>query len=406
MKAHVTVIVLCAMFFCLRSFAQEPRLVFDTIPALGSFDDLAGHVEHVIPGNFRVAVYIFVDSGGGWWNKPSFEGASTPIDPSGLWSVDVTTGGADEWASKIAAFLVDQSFSPPLLSGSATLPPSLLAAARAQAAVRRSALGNTRLVYFSGHEWWVKTSDWPAGPGPNYFSDSLDNVWLDDANRLHLKISKVGTRYHCAEVVSTASFGHGAYMFHLDTPVALIDPMAVLGLFTWSDTPDFHYREIDIEYSRWGDPNNQAGQFVVQPWDGQGNIDRFTLGLDAAPTVSTFIWGPESVEFFSVMGNTMTLPDPNGLIHSWTYTGPDLPEPGDENARMNLWLMSGQPPADGLEQEVIVRAFEFVPYSELEGGWPPKEPMPMGNAALPCLILALIATSARLLTNRKHPGCP
>src|SRR5437870_9597705 len=60
----------------------------------------------------------------------------------------------------------------------------------------------------------------------------------------------------------SASFGFGTYRFRLDSPVDDIDPNAVVGLFTWSDRPDFNHREIDIEISRWGEPGNPNAQFV------------------------------------------------------------------------------------------------------------------------------------------------
>jgi len=38
-----------------------------------------------------------------------------------------------------------------------------------------------REIEFSGYKWFVKGSgDWKAGPGPNYFSDSEENAWIDD----------------------------------------------------------------------------------------------------------------------------------------------------------------------------------------------------------------------------------
>ncbi len=388
---HVHMLLAAGIAFAsCGALALEPRLILDAVPSLGASGTLSGHVENTHPANHHVAVYIYVEGSGGWWNKPSFDEAATPIAPGGTWSVNIDTGGADRWATKIAAFLLDATTAPPILEGAQTLPDVLLENARTHAALYRSALGNTRLLYFSGHEWWVKNSSGPVGPGPNYFSDSQDNVWMDSEHRLHLKISKVTTQYRCAEVVSTQSFGHGAYVFHLDSPVAQIDPMAVLGLFTWSDAPEYTHREIDIEYSRWGDSNNEAGQFVIQPWDEEGNIDRFPLEPQSAPTTSAFIWGPESVKFFSVLGSAINLPNPNETIHSWTYTGFDLPEPGGENARMNLWLMSGQAPTDGQEIEVIVRAFDFVPLAELNDSSPG---VPIGKKALALVTGALMAAS-------------
>ena len=38
-----------------------------------------------------------------------------------------------------------------------------------------------RTVEFSGHTWRIRSNDVPRGPGPNYFSDSTANVWVDDS---------------------------------------------------------------------------------------------------------------------------------------------------------------------------------------------------------------------------------
>ena len=39
------------------------------------------------------------------------------------------------------------------------------------------------------------------------------------------------------------------------------------------------YNEIDVEWSRWGDPQQDPAQFVVQPWDTPGNLVRFSAAL-------------------------------------------------------------------------------------------------------------------------------
>ena len=36
------------------------------------------------------------------------------------------------------------------------------------------------------------------------------------------------------------------------------------------------YDEIDIEYSRWGNPGNPGAQFVAQPYDYPGNLSQFS----------------------------------------------------------------------------------------------------------------------------------
>jgi len=48
-------------------------------------------------------------------------------------------------------------------------------------------------------------------------------------------------------------------------------------------------------------------------------------------------------------------------LESWLYTGQDVPRPGSENARINLWLFGGQPPSDSEEVEIIIKKFEYLP---------------------------------------------
>jgi exo-beta-1,3-glucanase (GH17 family) len=94
-----------------------PEIVFVSAPPVGSENDLYGQVRHVIPTNYRVAVYIKV--GGGWWTKPTFAAPLTPIDCGGTWVTDITTGGSDSLATEIAAYLVPAGYNPPAASGGA-----------------------------------------------------------------------------------------------------------------------------------------------------------------------------------------------------------------------------------------------------------------------------------------------
>jgi hypothetical protein len=209
-----------------------------------------------------------------------------------------------------------------------------------------------RTIEFSGYTWTVKASAGKVGPGPNHFSSSSRNVWVDAEGKLHLRITSSRGRWYCAEVVNTQSLGRGTYTWMLDSPVDALDRNVVLGLFTWNDDPAYNHREIDWEAARWGnaaDPTN--GQYVVQPWDGDGNLQRILLTPGASPSTQSFTWGVRSVSFASSSASPA----------SWTYAGPDVPPPGGENARMNLWLFRGAAPSDGREVEVVIRSFQFQP---------------------------------------------
>jgi beta-glucanase (GH16 family) len=212
---------------------------------------------------------------------------------------------------------------------------------------------------FSDHTWWVKASSNKVGPGPNLFSDSPNNVWVDNLGRLHLRITKVKGRWYCAEVVSMESFGYGTYRFYLDSPVGTLDPNVVLGLFTWNDDPTDDNREIDIEFSRWASANNLNAQYVVQPYTLPQNILRFQLPTTITQSTHSFEWRIDSVTFKSIKGLNASPPDPSDLVQQWKCIG-TIPHAGGENARMNLWLFRGRAPSNGQEAEVIVNRFEIV----------------------------------------------
>jgi len=113
-----------------------PAIQFVYVPPYGNTSDrLQGQVRHVVPSTHRVLVYIKV--GAGWWTKPTFASPATTIENDGAFSAAITTGGSDQLATEIAAFLVPATFSPPLASGGA-LPASLSANALAQVSIQRT----------------------------------------------------------------------------------------------------------------------------------------------------------------------------------------------------------------------------------------------------------------------------
>lgn len=97
----------------------SPVIEFSSVPPYGSFNDLKGRVKNVNTSDYKVAVYIFVS---GWWTKPFWTSPLTSIQKDGSWVCDITTGGIDQKATKIAAFLVPSGYSPPAMSGGQTLP--------------------------------------------------------------------------------------------------------------------------------------------------------------------------------------------------------------------------------------------------------------------------------------------
>jgi hypothetical protein len=212
-------------------------------------------------------------------------------------------------------------------------------------------------IQFAGQPWHVKhSSGVPVGPGPNVFN--AGNVQVIDG-RLHLRIARGPSGWESAELVSETSFGYGTYNFVVAGNAASLDVNAVLGLFTWSDDPAYGHREIDVELSRWGDPANQNAQCVVQPYDKPGHIARFAVPGGQHRMHYQFRWSRDEVTCAVTI-----LPDHGDktaepVYHTTLTDG--VPPRGDEKARMNLWLLGGQPPAGQTPVEIVVEHFSFEP---------------------------------------------
>jgi hypothetical protein len=338
-----------------------PSIVLTNVPAFGSYDNLSGIVMDASPAAHRVAVFIYVPSAG-WWSKPYCDPPLTVIQPDGSWTADITTGGADASATKITALLVGTNYSEPCVMGPAVLPTNVTARALASATVER-ADPNVRWIRFSGYDWWVKASPDLLGPGPNHFSDSTNNVWLDALGQLHLRITNRSNQWQCAEVVSKRTFGYGSYRFELNAPVNDINPSVVLGMFTWSDDPAYTHREIDIECGRWADPDDvNNAQYVVQPWDWPGHLVRYAVPAGLTNTTHWFTWETNRVSYQSQRGSYSPAPAPTNIISAWAFTKvTDVPRTGDENVRLNFWLINGNPPTNSQEAEFVIKSFNFAP---------------------------------------------
>ncbi len=221
--------------------------------------------------------------------------------------------------------------------------------------------GYGRPIHFSGYDWLAKISTVRVGPGPNYFSDSEDNVWIDAEQRLHLRVTQDASgNWNCAEVVLQQSFGYGTYRFQLDGPPRDLDDNVVLGLFTWNDDSAENHREMDIEFARWGERAAPNGRYTVQPYQQTEHIFNFDQPLVGAQTTHQLEWQPGRATFRGWMGWNSGPTTSENLIAEHVFES-GIPKPGGEQTRMNLWLNAGLAPVDGEGTEVVINLFEFVP---------------------------------------------
>lgn len=214
-------------------------------------------------------------------------------------------------------------------------------------------------LFFSGYTWKIRNSPRELStPGPNYWSNSTSNVWVDGNGYLHLKITCKDGKWVCPEVYTLQALGYGTYVFHTASPIDCLDKNVVLGLFTYKD--DSH--EVDIEYSRWGKDNGFNSGFTVQPapYTSENSAD-FNTRLTETEATHAFTWRSDKVTFKTVQGNYYAAEAPQEKVIK-TWESKVSCEAADAKAVVNLWLYSGLPPSNLQEVEVVITGFEFYPF--------------------------------------------
>lgn len=209
-----------------------------------------------------------------------------------------------------------------------------------------------RQINWSGYTWNVRNGSGFSGPGPNWWSDSTNNVWVDAQGNLHLKITHNVTdgKWYCAEVYTADPVGPGTFITNMITnPLnPPLDNYTVIGIFYYKDSQN----EIDIEYARWDyASNNDLGMFTV--FSNQGSDIGLHFYINAPNTVNKIVWPSDGKIYWETRDSL------NNIISSRQYAGSWITSPGGA-FRFNLWLHHGSPPSDGLEKELIVSSFTYI----------------------------------------------
>ncbi len=141
----VTIVLVLNYFVPVVCGAESvPAIGLTYVPKYGSTENLRGRVLNANSKDFAVAVYIMVDRF--WWTKPYWDSPITEINDDGTWVCDITTGGIDETATRIAAYLIPADYKPSLISWNFQLPQDLEEKALAKAEARRDVLGKVSII--------------------------------------------------------------------------------------------------------------------------------------------------------------------------------------------------------------------------------------------------------------------
>ena len=201
---------------------------------------------------------------------------------------------------------------------------------------------------FSGLKWNV--SNGFSGPGPNNWFNGINSVWIDNSGNLHLTIRKIGDNWYCSGISAQDTMGYGEYSFSVLSNVELYDLNIVVGLFNYENDT----KEIDIEFSRWGDAASNPGWYVVQPSEPLISSLSFPLNLTAPSSSHKFTWTKESIKFQSYQASC-------DLIKEWTYQGSKNPIPNQLKPHINFWLFKGLPTSNQNNAELVISNFKYTP---------------------------------------------
>lgn len=284
-----------------------------------------------------------------------------------------------------------------------------------------SQMKGVETLTFSGYTWRKRDSGSVAvGPGPNRFS--RENVFVDSNGWLHLRIDYRRGAWQCAQASLSKALGYGTYQFEVDTNLMSLASPIVLGLFTYDDDPAYDHREIDIEFSNGplvGRP--WPWQYVLQPYDRQGNLTRFAWPFPVTNIWHTFTWAPSAIFFRSFVeapewvntfhiersplvffnrevsvSSTLTFPGMTNAVNidifpvdtmfyrsrfqtigstKHPFETKDIrsgiPRTGNERVGLNLWLFQGKSPGSTNNvHEAVIKSFRFTPLGKVKIGIP------------------------------------
>jgi hypothetical protein len=326
-----------------------PTIEFTTIPKADAGGPealalVAGRVKGAQP-NQRIVLLARSDQG--WWVQPFRSRPFTTIEPDSTWKNSIHLG------QEYAALLVDADYRPAATTES--LPErggGIVAVTRVKGSGTFSAPA-PKTIAFSGYDWLVRQTQ-NDRHGMNDYDGR--NVWVDSNGHLHLLLTERDGRWTSADVRLTRSLGYGTYSFDVGDTSAL-DPSAAFSMYTFDPLgSDQNFRELAIDVSRWGEPGNMDGQFVVQPETVPANVLRFAI--PAGPVTHSFRWEPGRVSFKAVRRSRS--PRGDSVVAERLFTA-RVPTAGAERPQLTLLYdrSAVRPPSKAVE--VVVEKFAFLP---------------------------------------------
>jgi hypothetical protein len=336
---------------CHRDNAVRPVVRFTRVPTAGfggpeKLETVEGEAEGALKDQ-QIVLYAKSEV---WWVQPFKKKSRTSISPSGHWSNQTHLG------SQYAALLVAPTYHAPLQTDG--LPPIgngvyavAIATGSGGSSSKQDAVSTVR---FSNYDWQIRTSESDRGGFSHRFSAL--NVHTDASGYLHMKIAGQPNHWTCSEVKLGRSLGYGTYSIRVQR-VSSLPPATSFSMFTWSDlSGDQNHREMDIDLSRWGDPDDKNAQYALQPYYVAANVYRF----NAPPETLTyqFRWSPGKVEFTTLRQEQGNHYQPAVSRHIFDS---GVPSPSDESLHLTFCPFQFSRVPLQHEAEIVLENFQYLP---------------------------------------------
>jgi len=327
-----------------------PTIQFTKIPPASQggrerVDTITGRVTGAHPGQ-QIVIYA---RSGPWWVQPWPDKPFIPIQADSTWGTSTHLG------FEYAAMLVESGYHPPATMDVAPTQGGSVVTVSIVKGIGEAQLAPVKPLRWSGYDWDVRTISADRGGMNNLYG--ADNAWTDASGALHMRITKKGDRWSCAELEMTHSLGYGTYIVTVRDTTQL-EPAAVLSLNTFDDWGgDQHYRELDIEFGRWGEAaSKNDAQYGIQPFYVPGNVAPFVL--PKGTFTHSMHWESGRASFKTVRGSSM---QPGARVAAEHVFTSGVPSPGQEKFQLLFYVVASEKSPLQHENEVVVEKFEYLP---------------------------------------------
>jgi hypothetical protein len=334
----------------LQNDSGNPSIELTKIPSAAQggrerVETIAGRVRNARPGQ-QIVIYAH---SGTWWVQPWPDHARIPIQADSTFSSEIHLG------FEYAVLLVDPDYHPLPTMDLAPAPGGSVVSITTVKGTGTPQFAPTGSLKFSGYDWDVRTISSDKGGTNNLYHP--ENSWTDAKGALHLQINKKDGQWSCAEVFLKQSLGYGTYSVSV-RDASHLEPAAVFSMFIFDDLDAReHYREMDIEVSRWGDPaTKNNAQYAVQPFYDPGNL--YAFAAPAGALTYSLRWEPGRAIFKTLQGRSADTGTPLVSQHEFSS---GIPSPGQAKVRLILYIVATEKNPLQRPTEVVIEKFEYLP---------------------------------------------